>query len=73
MPSLYTSWPTPWHLRGPGEVKLQDSFASMLAQAEAVEDEADDLKKATNFSLLDWNEIRRKQFDLKRDSFVLFY
>ena len=53
MPSLYTSWPNPWHLRGPGEVKLQDSFAGMPAQAEAVEDEADDLKKATNFSLLD--------------------
>ena len=41
---------------------------------EDVEGEADDFKKATNFSLLDWNEIRRKhqKFDLKRDIFVLF-
>ena len=57
---LYTSWPYPWHLRGAGEVKLQDSLASMPAQAEDVEDEADDLKKPKKFSLLDWNEIRRK-------------
>ena len=35
-------------------------IASMPAQAEDVEDEADDLKKPTNFSVLDWNEIRRK-------------
>ena len=49
MPSLYTSWPNPWHLRGPGEVKLQDSFASMPAQAEAVEDEADEFKKCNKF------------------------
>ena len=40
--SRYTSWFYPWYLWGPGEVKLQDSFASMPAQAEDVEDEVDD-------------------------------
>ena len=67
--SLYTSWPHPWHLRGPGEVKLQgSSYASTSGR------QVDDLKKQQikeraitwHFSLLDWSDFRRKHqnFDL---------